>query len=239
MAMPVESYRTNTQSEEYGSPVAPDVRLCESRPAVSLFHKAIVTFVQRLLDLALTTVAMIVLAPLFAVISILIKLDTRGPVLFRQRRVGKDGIEFTCYKFRSMVVNAEDLKEQLVPHNDGGGLLFKLHNDPRVTRTGRWLRRLSLDELPQLYNVLIGQMSLVGPRPALPCEVAKYTDRHRRRLAVAPGLTGLWQVSGRSDLPFETGMDLDIYYVDNQSIVLYFVIIIQSVPAVLVGKGAY
>jgi lipopolysaccharide/colanic/teichoic acid biosynthesis glycosyltransferase len=160
-------------------------------------------------------------------------------VLFRQARVGKDGHHFKVYKFRTMVVDAELKKASLASENNGNGVLFKVRNDPRVTRTGAWLRRWSLDELPQLLNVLKGDMSLVGPRPPLPDEVARYTDYVRRRLVVKPGITGLWQVSGRSDLPWEEAVRLDLRYVENWSLILDLQILWKSCPAVFHGSGAY
>ena len=167
-----------------------------------------------------------------------IRLGSPGPVLFRQVRVGRDGGEFPIYKFRSMYVDAEQRLAELRHLNEHDGVLFKMRNDPRVTPVGRWLRRLSLDELPQLLNVLKGDMSLVGPRPPLPEEVAAYPDDVRRRLAVKPGMTGLWQVSGRSDLPWEEAVRLDLRYVENWSLTLDLVILMRTVtavPAVLGG----
>jgi exopolysaccharide biosynthesis polyprenyl glycosylphosphotransferase len=181
----------------------------------------------------------IVLAPLLTGIVVAIRLTDGGPVLFRQTRAGKDGRPFTLYKFRTMVTGAEGMKASLAVHNNGHGLLFKLREDPRITRTGRWLRRWSLDELPQLFNVLAGQMSLVGPRPALLDEVARYGYYVRRRLAVKPGLTGLWQIKGRSDLSWEEGVRLDLRYVENWSLVLDLQILWKTWSAVFRGSGAY
>jgi exopolysaccharide biosynthesis polyprenyl glycosylphosphotransferase len=183
--------------------------------------------------------AMFVLAPLLAGVALVIVFREGRPVLFRQARVGKDGRPFSVYKFRTMVVDAERKKTSLESQNDGKGLLFKVRNDPRVTRTGVWLRRWSLDELPQLFNVLKGDMSLVGPRPPLPDEVARYSNYVRRRLAVKPGITGLWQVSGRSDLPWEEAIRLDLRYVENWSFMLDIQILWKSWPAVFHGSGAY
>ncbi len=176
---------------------------------------------------------------MFAVIALLITQDSPGPVLFVQKRVGKGGREFPFYKFRSMVADAEAQRRRLDADNERSGPVFKMKNDPRVTRVGRVLRKYSLDELPQILNVLTGDMSLVGPRPALPREVAQYTDRQRQRLAVTPGLTGLWQVSGRASLSFERSVELDLFYIQNQSLPLYFQILARTVPAVLRGDGAY
>ncbi|MQA27146.1 MAG: exopolysaccharide biosynthesis polyprenyl glycosylphosphotransferase, partial [Micromonosporaceae bacterium] len=178
-------------------------------------------------------------APLLAVIVVLTRRDSPGPVLFRQVRVGRDGREFTMFKFRTMHVDAERRLRQLLRRNELDGVLFKMRDDPRVTPVGRWLRRYSLDELPQLLNVLRGDMSLVGPRPALPREVAVYPDDMRRRLVVKPGLTGLWQVSGRSDLSWEDSVRLDLRYVENWSLSADLVILLRTLTAVWRASGAY
>lgn len=193
----------------------------------------------RVFDLTVALVALALFSWLMIVIAIAVKLDSPGPVLFKQRRVGKGGREFWFYKFRSMVADAEARRAALLQMNEASGPLFKIKNDPRITRTGRWLRKFSLDELPQLINVVLGDMSLVGPRPALPVEVAQYTARQRRRLAVKPGITGLWQVSGRSDLPFDRSIELDLEYIERQSLWLYVKILCLTFPAVLQGRGAY
>ena len=195
--------------------------------------------VKGLFDKVVAGSALIMLAPLFAAIALAIKAADRGPVFFRQIRVGKDGRVFSVYKFRTMVVDAEQRKALLADHNQGAGVLFKIRHDPRVTRPGTWLRRWSLDELPQLLNVLIGDMSLVGPRPALPEEAARYGDHMRRRLAVKPGITGLWQVSGRSDLPWEEAERLDLRYVENWSFALDLQVLWKTGSAVIHGSGAY
>jgi exopolysaccharide biosynthesis polyprenyl glycosylphosphotransferase len=195
--------------------------------------------IKSLFDKVTAAAALLVLAPLLLGIALIIAVRDGRPVLFRQSRVGKDGQTFTLYKFRTMVVDAERQKAALLAQNEGGGLLFKLRDDPRVTRTGSWLRRWSLDELPQLLNVIKGDMSVVGPRPPLPDEVARYTDYVRRRLVVKPGITGLWQVSGRSDLSWEEAVRLDLRYVENWSFVLDLQILWKSLPAVLRGSGAY
>jgi len=183
--------------------------------------------------------ALLVLAPLFAAIALMIRFREGGPVLFRQTRVGKNGHKFTVFKFRTMVVDAEQRKAQLAEHNEHDGVLFKIRSDPRITQTGAWLRRHSLDELPQLFNILLGDMSLVGPRPPLPEEAAKYGDYVRRRLAVKPGLTGLWQVNGRSDLSWEESVRLDLRYVENWSFALDLQILWKTWSAVARGSGAY
>ena len=178
-------------------------------------------------------------APIFLITAIAIKLGDGGPVIFRQRRVGLKGKEFHCLKFRSMCVDAESKVAVLEAQNEGAGVLFKMADDPRVTRIGRLIRRLSIDELPQLWNTLRGDMSLVGPRPALPEEVARYDSDTMRRLHVRPGITGLWQVSGRSNLSWEDTVRLDLYYVDNWSLVRDLMILAKTTKAVLSSDGAY
>ncbi|GGR68249.1 hypothetical protein GCM10010197_39550 [Nocardioides luteus] len=178
-----------------------------------------------------------VLLPVFIALAIVIKLDSPGPVFFRQVRVGRNGKQFRIWKFRTMVVDAESLLRTL--DHRPGHVLFKLRADPRVTRVGRVLRKYSLDELPQLFNIVLGQMSLVGPRPGLPSEVAMYDRDSHRRLAVAPGLTGLWQVSGRSDLSWEDTVRLDLDYVDNWTLLRDFGIVVRTVKVVVRGSGAY
>jgi exopolysaccharide biosynthesis polyprenyl glycosylphosphotransferase len=177
--------------------------------------------------------------PLLLAVALCVRVTSRGPVLFRQVRVGRDGRLFRIFKFRSMYVDAEARLAELRHLNEHDGVLFKIRDDPRVTRVGRWLRRFSLDELPQLLNVVLGQMSLVGPRPPLPVEVAAYADDVRRRLAVKPGMTGLWQVSGRSDLPWEEAVRLDLRYVENWSLSLDLVILLRTMTAVVRSSGAY
>ena len=195
--------------------------------------------VKSVFDKTCAAVALLVLAPLFAVIAISIRLADHGPVLFRQTRIGKNGQGFTVYKFRTMVPDAEQRKSDLATFNEATGVLFKIRRDPRVTRPGACLRRWSLDELPQLINVLIGDMSLVGPRPALPAEVAGYSGHMRRRLVVKPGMTGLWQVSGRSDVSWEEAERLDVHYVENWSLALDLQVLWKTGSAVIRGSGAY
>ena len=190
-------------------------------------------------DRCAASLAVLLLAPVLLGVSLAIWLTTPGPILFRQERVGLNGRRFTMLKFRSMVVDAERLVEELQADNISDGLLFKLRVDPRVTPVGRWLRRLSLDELPQLFNVLAGSMSLVGPRPPLPQEVARYDTSVSRRLLVKPGLTGLWQISGRSDLSWEESVRLDLRYVENWSLALDLSILWKTVGAVVRSRGAY
>jgi exopolysaccharide biosynthesis polyprenyl glycosylphosphotransferase len=190
-------------------------------------------------DRCVALVALLALSPVLLTIAVAVRISSPGPVLYRQERVGVNGQSFTMLKFRSMVVDADRELEKLRAANISDGLLFKLRNDPRVTPIGRWLRRLSLDELPQLLNVLGGTMSLVGPRPPLPGEVARYDSSVSRRLLVKPGLTGLWQISGRSDLPWEEAVRLDLRYVENWSLALDLLILWKTAAAVLRAQGAY
>jgi exopolysaccharide biosynthesis polyprenyl glycosylphosphotransferase len=195
--------------------------------------------VKSLFDRTAALLGLILLAPLLAGVALAVRLTSSGPALFRQVRVGKDGREFMVYKFRTMVVDAEARKVELLERNEQDGLLFKIRKDPRITAVGRWLRRYSLDELPQLINVLRGDMSLVGPRPPLREEVDRYGADVHRRLVVKPGLTGLWQVSGRSDLSWDETVRLDLRYVENWSLLLDLQIIWKTGAAVLRGSGAY
>ena len=194
---------------------------------------------KRALDVVGAGIGLLLLAPVFAVIALVIRADDLGPVFFRQTRVGRGGREFSILKFRTMCVDAEARMAALAQSNEGAGPLFKMKDDPRVTRVGSFLRRTSLDELPQLWNVLTGSMSLEGPRPALPREVALYEDFADRRLLVTPGMTGLWQVSGRSDLDWAEGVRLDLHYVENWSFLHDIVILARTIPSVLRSRGAY
>ena len=194
---------------------------------------------KRTADVVLAVLALIALAPLFALVYLLIKCEDRGPVFFTQTRVGQFGREFKLYKFRSMCMDAEQrLKELLALNQHKEGVTFKLKDDPRITRVGRMLRKYSIDEFPQFLNVLKGDMSLVGPRPPVPREVALYSPSDRRRLAVKPGLTCLWQISGRSEIDFSGQVQLDVRYIENQSFLFDVRIMAQTVPAVISGKGA-
>lgn len=177
--------------------------------------------------------------PVFGLIALCIRLDSPGPILFIQTRIGKDGKPFPFFKFRSMYTDAEKMLELLAQDNEASGPLFKMRRDPRITKAGRVIRRMSLDELPQLLNVIRGEMVLVGPRPALPREVSTYTAYEAQRLMVTPGLTGLWQVSGRSDLSFDDAIAYDLEYIAKRSVWFDFLILARTVPAVLLAKGAY
>ena len=197
-------------------------------------------FVKRTFDIFASTVLLVVLSPLFGITALCIILENRGPVFYSQIRVGKDGRQFRFFKFRSMVVGAQAMKAQLLQHNESkDGVLFKMKKDPRITRVGRFIRKFSIDELPQLFNVLIGDMSLVGPRPATPDEVAQYTLEQRKRLHAVPGITCIWQISGRSEIPFEKQVQLDIEYIKSTNVLSDLVILLKTIPAVLSGKGAY
>jgi exopolysaccharide biosynthesis polyprenyl glycosylphosphotransferase len=210
-----------------------------SRPYIGFAPVARVTWLKRAVDLALSIIAICAGSVALIAISIAIKIDSPGPVLYRQRRVGKDGVEFDMLKFRSMRLDAERMLDQLTALNEATGPLFKMRHDPRVTKVGRILRRCSLDELPQLLNVLSGEMSLVGPRPPLPAEVLRYEEWQTARLRARPGMTGLWQVSGRSEVPFNDMVRLDLHYVRNWSLGLDLEIILRTIPAVVANRGAY
>jgi len=219
-----------------------DIEVLNGIPLLSVKPNTIVGpkfAIKRAMDLGLSILGMIFVLPLMGIMALAIKLDSPGPVLFIQTRVGRGGKLFKAYKFRSMVADAEQLKPQLEQLNEADGPLFKIKDDPRLTRVGKFLRRTSLDELPQIFNVIKGEMSLVGPRPALPEEVEAYEPWHRKRLEALPGMTGLWQVSGRSNLGFDEMVMLDIYYVENWSPGLDISILIRTIPKVLIGEGAY
>lgn len=194
---------------------------------------------KRLLDLTVIMAALPAVLPVALVTALAIRLDSSGPIVFRQTRVGRGGNHFTCLKFRSMYTNAEERKLELLAQNEADGPVFKMQDDPRVTRVGKFIRRTSIDELPQLLNVLRGEMSLVGPRPPLPQEVRQYKLDQLGRLNATPGLTGLQQVSGRSDLDFERWVQLDLQYIDQQSVWSDIKIMLKTIPVVLLGRGAY
>lgn len=222
-------------------------------PMIRLFREPLpqaARALKRTFDIALSAFILLLLAPLWLLIAILIKLDSRGPVLYKQERVGMDGRIFLFYKFRTMRADADDrihreYQRKLISGQNDANLgddarpIYKLHRDPRVTRVGRWLRRTSLDELPQLLNVLRGEMSIVGPRPPIPYEVEFYEAWHRKRLDMKPGITGLWQVSGRNRLTFDEMVRLDLFYIENWSLWLDLKIILRTLPAMLRGEGAY
>ncbi len=194
---------------------------------------------KRAFDILVSAVALILLSPLFLLIALLVKLEDRGPIFFAQTRIGQFGREFKMFKIRSMCLDAEQrLKELLEKNCHKEGVTFKIKEDPRITRVGKWLRKFSFDELPQFYNVFIGDMSLVGPRPPVPREVAKYSLAHRRRLAIKPGITCIWQISGRSEIDFSGQVQLDVDYIENQNFWTDLKILGLTVPAVLSGKGA-
>jgi lipopolysaccharide/colanic/teichoic acid biosynthesis glycosyltransferase len=196
-------------------------------------------WLKRALDLVGALALLVVTTPILLAVAVAIKLEDGGPVFFRQVRVGKDGRHFVIFKFRSMVRNAEALKAQLLAQNEmRDGILFKIRKDPRITRVGRLIRKLSLDELPQVFNVVLGEMSLVGPRPPVPSEVARYEPAHRRRLSARPGITCLWQVSGRNEIDFPGQVRLDVQYIERQSLGLDLAILLRTIPAVISGRGA-
>ena len=195
---------------------------------------------KRVLDTAVSALALIVLLPLFILTAIAIWVENPGPVFYTQIRVGLNGKHFRFYKFRSMVMNADNIKKELVASNESSaGVIFKMKQDPRITKVGKIIRKFSIDELPQLINVLKGDMSLVGPRPPLPSEVAEYTLEERKRLHIIPGITCLWQVSGRSDIPFTDQVRLDMQYIQSASFINDIILLLKTIPAVLTGRGAY
>lgn len=221
---------TKVTVEFYGSQVVMDIS--SSMDGVHRVYK-------RILDIVISLVMLILTLPLLIIVSVLIKIDSPGPVFYKQRRVGKDGKLFWCYKLRSMYVDADKRKRELEAMNEASGPIFKIKNDPRITRVGRIIRRYSIDEIPQLFNVLLGHMSLVGPRPGTPEEIERYENWHKRRLKVPQGITGLWQVSGRSNLSFNEMVILDLYYAENMSIMTDINIMLRTIPAVIFGRGAY
>ena len=196
--------------------------------------------VKRVLDIVASAILLVLLMPVFLTVAIAIRLEDPGPILFKQKRVGRWGALFTMWKFRSMYTDAEERKKELMAQNEmEGGVIFKMKDDPRVTKVGRIIRKASIDELPQLWNVLKGDMSLVGPRPPVPQEVNEYSLSDRRRLEVIPGITCIWQVSGRSDIPFDQQVELDVQYIQSQSFWTDIKILLKTVPALLFGTGAY
>ncbi|MDQ6661646.1 MAG: sugar transferase, partial [Chloroflexota bacterium] len=196
-------------------------------------------FITRLVDSIVATSILIIGSPILLLIALAIRLNSPGWVIYQQTRIGLNGRPFKMYKFRSMYQNADQVRVTLLAHNEAQGPLFKMKEDPRITAVGKFLRRTSIDELPQLLNVVKGDMSLVGPRPPIPQEVAQYEEWQKGRLAIKPGLTGLWQVRGRSNLSFDEGVLMDLYYIENWSLRLYFQILLRTIPAVLFRRGAY
>jgi len=196
--------------------------------------------IKRLIDILGATVGILLLSPLFFAVGLAIVVEDGWPIFFAQTRVGQYGKLFKFYKFRSMVRNADKLKDTLIAQNESGdGVIFKMKQDPRITRVGRFIRRFSIDEMPQFLNVLLGDLSLVGPRPPVPREVAEYTLEERKRLHAKPGLTCLWQIGGRSEIPFKEQVRLDLQYIHSQSLWQDILIMLKTVPAVLLGRGAY
>ena len=197
-------------------------------------------FFKRFMDVVLSLLAVVLGSPVFLITALLVKVTSPGPIIFSQVRVGKYGRHFKFYKFRSMYVDAEARKAELLKHNESGdGVIFKMKYDPRITPVGRFIRKFSIDELPQLFNVILGDMSLVGPRPPLPSEVRTYTLEERKRLNITPDITCLWQVSGRSELPFSKQIALDKEYIAGRGAWKDFIILLKTVPAILTGKGAW
>ena len=227
-----ENHRTDSSLNDVVMPSEAPVCLEPKNDPVYLLLK-------RCLDVTVAGTALIALTPVFILIAVVIVIDNPGPVLFSQTRVGRNCKPFRFYKFRSMVKNAPDLQAQLKSENEAAGPIFKMRKDPRVTRVGRILRKYSLDELPQLFSVLRGQMSLVGPRPHLPAEVAQYEEHQRQRLMVQPGLVCLREIHGRSNLTFERWIELDLQYISCRSLRTDLNILLRLVPAVLCGRGAY
>jgi exopolysaccharide biosynthesis polyprenyl glycosylphosphotransferase len=219
-----------------------DMETIEGIPLIGIKQVSLNTLqrvITRLVDIVLSILGLVVGSPLWLFIALAIRVTSVGPIIYRQVRVGLNGQHFITYKFRSMYQDADKRLAQLRSKNEVSGPLFKMKDDPRRTPIGTFLRETSLDEIPQLFNVLKGEMSLVGPRPPLPSEVAQYEEWQKGRLAIKPGLTGLWQVRGRSDLSFDEGVLMDLYYIENWSLRLYFQILLRTIPAVLFRRGAY
>lgn len=205
-----------------------------------LNHQYGYRFIKRLFDFLASLIAVVILSPVFLIIAIAIKInDPHGPVFYTQERVGKDGRRFRMFKFRSMVTNADELLEKLKEQNEIEGAMFKMKNDPRITKVGRFIRKYSLDELPQLLNVVGGSMSIVGPRPPLPYEVDQYTDYDKQRLMVKPGATGMWQVGGRNALNFDQMVALDLTYINERSIWLDLKIMFETIKVMIKPNAAY
>jgi exopolysaccharide biosynthesis polyprenyl glycosylphosphotransferase len=219
-----------------------DMESIEGIPLIGIKQASLDTvqlLVTRIVDVSLSVLGLVLGLPFWICIALAIKLTSPGVAVYRQTRIGLEGRPFKVYKFRTMYKNAEDGLNGLMERNQAQGPLFKIKDDPRITPVGRFLRRTSFDEFPQLLNVIRGEMSLVGPRPPLPQEVAQYQDWQKARLSIKPGLTGLWQVRGRSDISFDEGVLMDLYYIENWSLHLYFMILLRTIPAVLFSRGAY
>lgn len=219
-----------------------DMEAIEGIPLIGIKQVSLNTiqrFITRLVDISVSILVLLLGSPFWLCIALAICLDSRGPVIYKQTRIGLGGQPFKMYKFRSMYKDADQRLAILLAQNEAQGPLFKMREDPRITAVGKLLRRTSIDEFPQIINVLRGEMSLVGPRPPLPSEVAQYEEWQKGRLAIKPGLTGLWQVRGRSDLSFDEGVLMDLYYIENWSMRLYFQILLRTIPAVLFSRGAY
>jgi exopolysaccharide biosynthesis polyprenyl glycosylphosphotransferase len=219
-----------------------DMEMIEGIPLLNIKQASlnkVQQFVTRIVDVLVSLAVIIVGSPLWLCIALAIRLDSRGPIIYKQDRAGKDGCPFKCYKFRSMYQNSDQVKAALMAQNEANGPIFKIKRDPRITRVGNFLRKASIDEVPQFLNVLKGEMSLVGPRPHPVSEAAQYDDRQRGRLAIKPGLTGLWQIRGRSDISFDEGVLMDLYFIENWSLQLYFQILLRTIPAVVFRRGAY
>jgi lipopolysaccharide/colanic/teichoic acid biosynthesis glycosyltransferase len=227
--------------EKVSESIHPKIRIRRSIKVTSWEATVMFSYIlKRVLDITVSIVGGLFFLPLCLLTALCIWIENPGTILFYQTRVGRNGKHFKFYKFRSMILNADHLKAELAAMNEStAGVIFKIKKDPRITRVGRIIRKLSIDELPQLLNVLIGDMSLVGPRPPLPSEVAKYTLDERKRLHVIPGITCLWQVSGRSDIPFNEQVMLDMQYIQSASLLNDLLLLLKTIPAVLTGKGAY
>ncbi|HXV13317.1 MAG TPA: sugar transferase [Candidatus Krumholzibacteria bacterium] len=220
-------------------PTPPSATVALDAAAIDVTEPFGYAFAKRAFDLVVGCAILLLLVPVIPMVGLMIRMDSQGPVFYRQERVGKKGRPFKFYKFRSMRVDSDRLRAQLESSNEMTGPVFKMKNDPRVTAVGQFLRRSSLDEIPQIFNVLKGDMSIVGPRPALPGEVAKYEAWHRRRLDVKPGITCLWQVAGRSHVGFDEWMRLDIEYMSRRSLRTDLGIFVKTIPAVIARRGAY
>ena len=238
---------THKSSELYAKFAARDARYVQLRETLRKASRILTwkanlrvnAILKRALDILGSAIFLVAFSPIYLITSLAILIEDGRPIFYNQTRVAKRGRQFKMWKFRSMYKNADSMKADLESDNMTGGVIFKMKHDPRITRTGRIIRKLSIDELPQLWHVLTGDLSLVGPRPPIPVEVAEYSVWDRKRLEVTPGLTCTWQVSGRSDIDFKTQVNLDIDYIKRRSFVMDLILLLRTVPAVLSGKGAY